>query len=933
MATLSSIAGRSRSTYFDLYPERKQQQNKQQQQQEQLSSPPAPSRTASSSSVNRSTTVLVPGAVPPNDREQPATETPRRGSAGGDKSLWRDHRRTGSVTELLSAAKGKERQRDLSGPSVVEYDRPATKQMDLPGLSLLLDQSLDFLSSHGLPPLDLSSPGNPKPPIVPPTRTSSRSRSSSFQPVSEPSTSKLPEPTSAFDFTITPTEAPTFDFTITPTEAPTFYSQGRDNRHQRLASKGSKGSLRKKTSFTSDAFPTVIRSRPASMYSDSPATSESGRSGPQRSPVSNVFPTVQRSSSESLRNAFLASPATPTPSNFAPTLPPPPQISSPTFSPATVTPSAPRSQIKSIDEIIKQHSGGSSFKTPQRNNAPPPTPAQAIAQMARAREIEYESDNSRSSLDSINEEIRASFKMSSKYEQKLDAEDDDNEFIPFRPPPPIPDLSDFSDSHSTHSNQTTPRIGSPLMVETEAMAVERELSALLKSPRLTKIITLKRYPNQGLNVSYADVGSPTGHPVVVFLGLGCVRYLIALYDEMAEAFGLRLICLDRWGLGRTSEVSDDKRGFLEWANIVSEVVEELGLRQYSILAHSAGGPYALASSLRSPQRVRGSIHLLAPWVSTSADSLAGAYKYLKYVPTGVIRTAQAADFKMQAWRLGKLPTVVHEGIGYNHRSGTTSSGNKLSPSSPTLAVWSPGDDDESDRVSVAPSSFTTDFGPGSLYTSGKGGSVKLKPKGSKTFLGGLFGGAPGGERSSPKSSAGSDTASLRSTNGPTSTYTGRSFTPPSTLRASDINGANRRLSIISTTVPPTNSFRSPSESSQSPSSPTTANPSLTGGLRGLDLANGLLRASHSESLKGSTSDLMVLLERTSRPWGFRYSDIGNRVKVWHGDKDDRISLASVKSLESEMVDCKVTVVEGADHSMMTNGKVMIQVLESIASEW
>lgn len=33
---------------------------------------------------------------------------------------------------------------------------------------------------------------------------------------------------------------------------------------------------------------------------------------------------------------------------------------------------------------------------------------------------------------------------------------------------------------------------------------------------------------------------------MVFLGLGCVRYLTALYDEMAIALNLRLICIDRY---------------------------------------------------------------------------------------------------------------------------------------------------------------------------------------------------------------------------------------------------------------------------------------------------------------------------------------------------------------------------------------------------
>jgi hypothetical protein len=31
----------------------------------------------------------------------------------------------------------------------------------------------------------------------------------------------------------------------------------------------------------------------------------------------------------------------------------------------------------------------------------------------------------------------------------------------------------------------------------------------------------------------------------VFLGLGCVRHIMGLYDEMAECLGIRLITIDR----------------------------------------------------------------------------------------------------------------------------------------------------------------------------------------------------------------------------------------------------------------------------------------------------------------------------------------------------------------------------------------------------
>jgi hypothetical protein len=105
------------------------------------------------------------------------------------------------------------------------------------------------------------------------------------------------------------------------------------------------------------------------------------------------------------------------------------------------------------------------------------------------------------------------------------------------------------------------------------------------------------------------------------------------------------------------------------------------------------------------------------------------------------------------------------------------------------------------------------------------------------------------------------------------------------------------------------------------------------------LIDGLLRASHAESLRGGTSDLLVLLDRTSpsstspfslstrNKLGFSYADIPHGVKVWFGDKDDRISLSSVRWLETEINGgaavregkrCEVRIVEGAGHGLMTS---------------
>lgn len=100
--------------------------------------------------------------------------------------------------------------------------------------------------------------------------------------------------------------------------------------------------------------------------------------------------------------------------------------------------------------------------------------------------------------------------------------------------------------------------------------------------------------------------------------------------------GIRLICIDRWGIGRTP-VATYERSYSLWAGVVEEVLDQLEVTEFNIIGHSAGSPYALATALRCTTRVKG-VHLLAPWLSKSHESLAGAYKLLAYMPSSVLRT-------------------------------------------------------------------------------------------------------------------------------------------------------------------------------------------------------------------------------------------------------------------------------------------------------
>ena len=164
-------------------------------------------------------------------------------------------------------------------------------------------------------------------------------------------------------------------------------------------------------------------------------------------------------------------------------------------------------------------------------------------------------------------------------------------------------------------NQPASASSEPGGSDAHAMAI------YLRSEHLNRFIELPRpVPDRPLRVSFAEVGNPSGRPILLFLGLGCVRHLIALFDDLAKAFGLRLICIDRWGLGKTENVSAERRNLTEWAEVVNNVLDQIKVDSFQIVAHSAGAPYACATALRLGNRVTGKLYLLAPWVSSDIES-------------------------------------------------------------------------------------------------------------------------------------------------------------------------------------------------------------------------------------------------------------------------------------------------------------------------
>lgn len=101
------------------------------------------------------------------------------------------------------------------------------------------------------------------------------------------------------------------------------------------------------------------------------------------------------------------------------------------------------------------------------------------------------------------------------------------------------------------------------------------------------------------------------------------------------------------------------------------------------------------------------------------------------------------------------------------------------------------------------------------------------------------------------------------------------------------------------------------------------------------LGNALIAASHAEASKGTHGDLLQILNHDNRPWGFSYTDYPHKVRVWYGDRDEKIAENAVRWMERTMGEdrCDVKVVKGADHALMYRSSVVVEVLECVREFW
>lgn len=107
----------------------------------------------------------------------------------------------------------------------------------------------------------------------------------------------------------------------------------------------------------------------------------------------------------------------------------------------------------------------------------------------------------------------------------------------------------------------------------------------------------------GRDLACLEVGNPRGPLVIHNHGGPSSRLEARLFANAASKNGLRLLCVDRPGIGRSSP--QKARSYSGWAADLTAIADALGCREFGVTGWSEGGPWALAAAAYiDPARLR-----------------------------------------------------------------------------------------------------------------------------------------------------------------------------------------------------------------------------------------------------------------------------------------------------------------------------------------
>jgi pimeloyl-ACP methyl ester carboxylesterase len=164
----------------------------------------------------------------------------------------------------------------------------------------------------------------------------------------------------------------------------------------------------------------------------------------------------------------------------------------------------------------------------------------------------------------------------------------------------------------------------------------------------------------GRQLGFAEWGVSGGAPVLFFHGWPGSRLEGRLGDEAARASGVRLIAIDRPGMGLSD--FQRRRTLVDWPDDVVELAAALGLDRFAVLGISGGGPYAAACAWKRSDRLTdaGIVSGLAPLDAPGAIEGMGRLNRLSLQLAGRVGLLRRMLMAATARSVGRQPARVLE---------------------------------------------------------------------------------------------------------------------------------------------------------------------------------------------------------------------------------------------------------------------------------
>jgi pimeloyl-ACP methyl ester carboxylesterase len=109
----------------------------------------------------------------------------------------------------------------------------------------------------------------------------------------------------------------------------------------------------------------------------------------------------------------------------------------------------------------------------------------------------------------------------------------------------------------------------------------------------------------GRRLGWYEFGDGSGAPCLFLPGSSSSGIAGRALDAPATAAGIRLISIDRPGLGRSDRAP--ARRLVDWPDDIAELLDQVSIDRAGVLGHSAGGAFALAVADRLADRVSATI--------------------------------------------------------------------------------------------------------------------------------------------------------------------------------------------------------------------------------------------------------------------------------------------------------------------------------------